>query len=55
MFLPIRTRIRTMADMRARMFLLLWGGVGEGMAIATDIIAGIAMAGIGDIRGGIGE
>ena len=55
MFLPIRTHIHTMVDTLARMFRFLWDGVGEVTAIATGIMAGIAMAGIGGIRDGIGK
>ena len=42
--------IPIMGDTRVRMCPLLWDGVGEVMAITTDISTGIAM---GDIRAGI--
>jgi hypothetical protein len=56
MSLRIRIHIRTMVDMRARMFLFPLDGVGEATVIitiiTTAITAAFAMVGI---RGGGGE
>ena len=53
--MSLRIPIRIMVDTRARMFPLLWDGVGEDTVITTtDSTAGIAMEGIQEgIVGGI--